>query len=53
MGLSSARKTLTCRLCFVLKDELAGLKQFLARERALKMMKNVFNLPYKLFSFSR
>ena len=53
MCLSSARKTLTCRLCFVHKDELSGLKQFLAREHALKMMKNAFSLPYKLFSFSR
>ena len=35
------------------KSALLGLRQFLATERPLEMMKNAFYLPQKLFSFSR
>ena len=34
-------------------DALSGLRQFLAAESALKVMKNAFYLRQKLFSFSR
>ena len=36
-----------------LKGALSGLRQFSATEIPLKMMKNVFILPKKFFSFSR
>ena len=36
-----------------IKDALSGLRQFLAAESALKVMKNAFYLRQKLFSFSR
>ena len=45
-------------LCFrnldnVLKNAPSGLRRFLATEIPLKMMKNAFISPYKLFSFSK
>ena len=36
-----------------LNGALSGLRQFLAAESPLKMMKNAFISPQKLFSFSR
>ena len=37
----------------LIKGALSGLRQFLAIESPLKMMKNTFISPQKLFSFSR
>ena len=36
-----------------LKSAFSGLRQFLATENPLKMMKMLFISPYNLFSFSR
>ena len=36
-----------------LKDAFCGLRQFLTIERPLKMMKNTFISPQRLFSFQR
>ena len=41
------------KLSFVIKDAFSGLRQFLATESTLKMMKMLFISPQKLFSFSR
>ena len=38
---------------FWFKGALSGLRQFLATESPLKMMKNAFISPWKLFPFSR
>ena len=37
--------------CFQFKDPPSGLRQFLANENSLKMMKNTFYFTLKLFSF--
>ena len=37
----------------IVRGALSGLKQFLATESPLKMMKNAFYFTFQLFSFSR
>ena len=50
---SSLTKTQNFRKNRNIKGALSGLRQFLASESPLKMMKNAFIWTQKLFSFSR
>ena len=47
-----SKKLYVIDLWCILKGALSGLRQFLAAEAALKMMKNVFISPQKLIPFS-